>query len=403
MEKAYVTLTTKSWHYKLMKLVLGDATPTPQNMHNLCPYFWLLVFSLLTCWVVIPVRLLFKGFNFAGNLIGDLMEKSIITPAADSWAENLSDLDAYQIWNHNKEINTTYRKVYKYDKGGHEEDRFIRAWYEKKYGIDPVNHKSNSWSIEYVPEFVSWIQKEQEEFHKWCEAEQKRREEEVTYADKMEIFRDGVGDFFDKVSTEVASWKNIIVWTKRVVGILVTGLLLFVTYFVVNFASKGILWLVDHWDWKVVIGTICVLAGIAIFVGFLWLINKLYDYIVAKGTKIWWVKVISSFLYWCIWMPVRFIFYTVLFQLVLVNLAFFVAAGAKAAWFGILGFLGIFGEYAGASYTDYCPGVSWVENQEVVTPGNNVVTPVAPEVTPVSPNSNSDGTPIITADPSTGV
>lgn len=401
MEKAYVTLTTKSWHYKLMKLVLGGATPTPQNMHNLCPYFWLLVFSLLTCWVVIPVRFLLKVGNYILTTIEDLMDKAIITPAADSWADKLSDIDAYQIWNHHREINTTYRKVYEYEKGGYEKDRFVRNWYEKKYGFKAFKENATYWSQEFTPEFTTWLENSRLAYTKWAEEERARIEREnaePSYSDKLEDFRDNVGEFFGKVSAEVASWKNIIAWTKRIVGAIVTGLLLIVTYFIVNIASKGILWLVDHWDWKVVLGTVCVLAAIALFVGFLWLINKLYDYITAKGTSIWWVKVISSFLYWCVWMPVRFIFYTVLWQLVIVNLAFFVVAGSKAAWFGILGFLGIFGEYAGASYTDYCPGVSWVENQEVVTPVNNVVTPVAPEVVP-----DPEVAPVAPVDPSTGV
>jgi len=59
-EKATVLLSTKSWHYRFMKLVLGKVAPTPENMHNLCPYFWLLVFSLLVCIVVLPIKGIIK-------------------------------------------------------------------------------------------------------------------------------------------------------------------------------------------------------------------------------------------------------------------------------------------------------------------------------------------------------
>ena len=93
MEKAYVTLSTKSWHYQLMKLVLGKATPTPENMHNLCPYFWLLVFSLLTCIVVVPVRLFCRGLNFVANVIDKIIVQTFIMPVANTWEDKLTDLE----------------------------------------------------------------------------------------------------------------------------------------------------------------------------------------------------------------------------------------------------------------------------------------------------------------------
>ena len=110
MEKAYVTLSPKSWHFKLVKLVLGDAAPTPQNMNNFCPYWWLLVFSLLTCVIILPVRLFF----YVGRVFIDAMEnivsKTMVEPVAKSWEDKLTDLDVYQIWRHNAELNRLYQK-----------------------------------------------------------------------------------------------------------------------------------------------------------------------------------------------------------------------------------------------------------------------------------------------------
>jgi len=42
-----------SLHYKLVKYVLGDKAPTPKTMQNGCPYFWLLLFSVLTVTFVV--------------------------------------------------------------------------------------------------------------------------------------------------------------------------------------------------------------------------------------------------------------------------------------------------------------------------------------------------------------
>ena len=80
-------------------------------------------------------------------------------------------------------------------------------------------------------------------------------------------------------------------------------------------------------------------------------------------------------------MPVKVIFYYFLWKLIIVNLAYLITAGAKGFWFGVLGFLGIFGEYFGASYTDYCPEARWDGETPVVEP---VVEPVVtPAVEPV--------------------
>ena len=361
MEKAYVTLSPNSWHFKLVKLVLGDAAPTPSTMNNFCPYWWLLVFSLLTCVVVVPVRLLFRLGNAVLNAVDNIVTKTLIEPAAKSWEDSLTDQDAFQIWQHNEEINKTYRKVFGYDKGGYDKDRFVEKWFEKRYGKTTRLNTSRE-RDGYTPEFNNWINQQAEEWSKYCEEASKERAAKPyvpTYEDRLETVRDSFGDFFSRIGEAVSSWKNIIKWTKRVTGALVTGVLLVMTYFVVSYLGRGILWLIDNWDWQVaatgaiglgIIGTIALLV---------WLFSKWVNYMVVKGTKLWYVKVLYSFTYWCFWTPLKLFFYNFLWQLVIVNLAYLIAAGAKGGWKGVLGFLGIFGEYFGASYTDYCPGIRW--------------------------------------------
>ena len=46
----------RSWHYRLVQYVLKSNAPTPQDMQNGCPYFWLAVFSML----VVPFTQLYK-------------------------------------------------------------------------------------------------------------------------------------------------------------------------------------------------------------------------------------------------------------------------------------------------------------------------------------------------------
>src|ERR1035437_4613029 len=83
----------KSWHYQLMMYVLGSKTPTPQNMQNGCPYFWLLVFSLfasifVTIWKIAKSVFLLipKGFIWC-------LQKSV-----DAWLASIDDVTAYDLY-----------------------------------------------------------------------------------------------------------------------------------------------------------------------------------------------------------------------------------------------------------------------------------------------------------------
>lgn len=60
-------VSMKSWHYRLMKWVLGSNVPTPKTMQNGCPYFWLLVFSLIVSPFLFILRMFgsfLMGFPF---------------------------------------------------------------------------------------------------------------------------------------------------------------------------------------------------------------------------------------------------------------------------------------------------------------------------------------------------
>ena len=341
-------------------------------------------------------------------MIDKIIEKTLIIPVADSWEDKLTDLDVYQIWNHNEQINKTYRKIYGYDKTGSDKNKFVAKWFEKKYGktaLVPVDPDCPWRGNSATPEFGEWLSKTHDELVKVYNDKAKAESAKLykkTYDDRLEDFRDYLGEFFNKIAEAVSSWKNIIKWTKRVVGLIVTAVLLTATYFVVNFVGKGILWLIDNWDWKVVETIGIVLAGILVIVGIGWVLSKFFAYIAAKGTSLWYIKVLYSFSYWCLWMPIKVIFWYFLWKLVIVNLSYFIAAGAKGFWFGVLGFLGIFGEYFGASYTDYCPEARWEGEAVPVEPVIPVTPVVEPVVTPVAPVVEPVVTPVApVADPST--
>ena len=95
-EKTTVMLSTKSWHYKLLKWTLGKNAPTPQTMHNLCPYFWLVIFSILIQPLFAPIKIFFLGFERMLMGLDYLMDR-MSAPVAEQWFDSLNDVDVYML------------------------------------------------------------------------------------------------------------------------------------------------------------------------------------------------------------------------------------------------------------------------------------------------------------------
>ena len=371
-EKAAVALSTKSWHYKLVKAVLGKAAPTPQNMHNLCPYFWLLVLSILVCPVVLPLRAIIWTFLSIEEWTEKMAMTNMIVPAATSWSEGLTDLDVYQIYRHDKAIKKSYKKAFGtfdhyHEKNTIEKPDFVSMWYEKRHKKKAFTKESDRYNQYYTKDFEKWIETQEVAYEKFLADEDAReyekRQKKDQYDEKLRDFRNNTDDFFDRIRDAVSSWKNLIKWTKRTVGAIITIACLVATYFIVSFVGHGVLWLVEHWDWTVLMyfGIVCGGAGILyliIYLGHAWVV-----FMQDKGTDLWYVKAAYTFFLIIFW-PLKIIFYHFLWQLILVNLWYLIKKGAIALWNSLLGFLGIFGEYFGASYGDYCPGIEWEENKD---------------------------------------
>lgn len=372
-EKAAVTLSTKSWHYKLIKAVLGSAAPTPDNMHNLCPYFWLLVFSLLTCPLILPIRALVWVIKSIEDWTVEFTMDTMIAPAATSWKDSLTDLDVYQIYSHEKAIKKSYLKAfgeydYYHERKTMERGDFVLDWWEKKYGKSPLLNPdvNNPHRRTYTPEYTQWLEDQQKAYEKFCdqEAEQDRikRQKKIQYEEKISKFRSNTDDFFGRLGDTITSWKTLIKWTKKTIGVIITLAGLLATYLVVNFIGHGVLWIVEHWVWNVAMWIGIAVATVGAIYFIIYLMQHWINYMKDKGTSLWYVKVAYTLALIVFW-PFKILFYHFVWQLVLVNLWYLAKRGARGLWRSLLGFLGIFGEYFGASYGDYCPGIEWEENK----------------------------------------
>jgi hypothetical protein len=182
-------------------------------------------------------------------------------------------------------------------------------------------------------------------------------------------------------------YKNstIIKRTKQFIGFVISCVVLALTVGIVLCLNMFLLVIADGFVWLFTnhsreIGL--VLLGLVASAGIIGLCAILATWLqsaIAKyklGKKSWYVKgfmysiaypvtyIAKGFLYGCwyiICVPMIFIFYTCLFKAILAPTAKFLYGLTGVFGSTLIGSLGIFGEYFGASKKDYCPGIEWTD------------------------------------------
>jgi len=394
-------VSMKSWHYKLVKYVLHDNAPTSKTMQNGCPYFWLLIFSLFASPFVFLFRVIMFIFLLVPEFFLLLLEKSV-----DAWIRNLDDVSAYDMYDNRYSNNKGSQKMPVTTKilmDANNED-FFNYFLMKKYGIDKfIDNKA--YKEKYNEVHAHWdeyrnevraereklkIEREKLEKKRW-EIERKRSqriaENKKLWEARMKPFNDGMIRLFDSVCeafTFKGDMKNLIKRTKQVVGALVTFVLLAGAFLVVEGLAYALMAFIDFSIdcWELYAGLLIIAAGvgliyvIGVFLGG-WLQKLVNEY--EKGKRVWYVepfiyllwypvKYIALFIaytvLYVIYKPFEYIFYRFLWKIVLVNLGIFIWGGICSLGRGLANSTGVFGEYFGASYSDYCPGIEWVDEEE---------------------------------------
>jgi hypothetical protein len=411
-------VSMKSWHYRLIKFVLKDNAPTPRTMQNGCPYFWLLLFSLFVC----PFLALWKGFVFLLLLLPRMLVW-LLEKAFDAYMKSLDDAAAYdyyqsgQYGSTGKNMPLTVKTFFKLSGKDDYSDRneFIDYFLLEKYNLssekDPEEYKRMKGELS--EKYLTWrkeIKKRREEQEKkdFIERE-KRRAKLLEWERRQEIrkakwdaltkpYRDGINGITKSIRQTFTfkmkkvkfdfDWKTIIRTTKQVVGAIITLILLTATYFVVNGIAYGLIaaidWSIHHWKYFASMGVMLVIAGI-VYVLFIFITGWVQG-IVNKyrgGKRVWYIEpliyviyypikyivlLIAYGLFYIIWWPIKFICYTFLFKIVIAPISIFLGVNIWrllcALGRGLKNSTGVFGEYFSASYTDYCPGLEWVDTDE---------------------------------------
>jgi len=392
-------VSLKSWHYRLIKYVMRDNAPTPKTMQNGCPYFWLLVFSVL----VVPFILLFKAVKWVVLLVPKMLFW-VLEQMVESWVAGLDDEVAYDTYYNgtygNKKIPKTAQIYFQ-----NSDDDFFEFFLSKKYkNLNPDDkdyaekkeEMRNKWKVwredldkrrEEQRKLQSKKQREREELRML--REEKAEERKAVWEAKMRPMKQGfrdIGAWFKKTFTVERGRVNMIVKrTKQIVGLLVTLLVLAFTGVVVNYVALGLMWFIDLMiagGWMYLVGLIALAAVVGICYLFYVLISSWVQTILNKyerGKKVWYVqpfiylifyplKYLFMAIAWVVikvlWEIVKFIFYTAAFKNFLKPIGLFIAKVFVGLWKGIASSSGIFGEYFGASYSDYCPGIEWCDIED---------------------------------------
>ena len=374
----------KSWHYRLVKFVLKDSAPTPKTMQNGCPYFWLLLFSIFS----VPFILLYKAIKWVVMLIPHALNW-YLEKTAIKWLAELDDVTVYDYYKTRNKIPKGVKMYFK-RKDTYDSpysivlDQYIKNKYSDMTYWDARSTLNEKWKM--------WFTETYDEKIKKREILEKKREERAEKWDKkmkpfnklMDKFVNFVYKIIDdikKVFTFERGKLNIIIKrTKQFVGFIITLLILASSFVVINLLVRLIIYLtalcVANWVAIAVVGIIIAAIGVVYLIYLAistWLQNVVNKY--KSGRKIWYIEIllyltfyplkyITIGLKYIVWYPVKFIFYELLFKLVLTPIGKILFKIFMTIWSGFVGSTGIFGEYFGASYSDYCPGLEWCDFED---------------------------------------
>ena len=400
-------VSLKSWHYRLMKFVLRDNTPTPKNMQNGCPYFWLLVLSMLA----LPFVLI--GHGFKGLFLGVIaIIRWCLKSLVNGWLNSLDDVVAYEIyWRGNYsggiKMPATAKLYFQSDNNDDFFDYFLNEKYKLDKKSSPEEYQakkkemSEKWNT-WTKEMQERREKERQEAYERSLKENERIAKQLARREaskkvwdaRTKPLKEGFGNLFASIGRVIQSvinsfklsgdWKELIKRTKQVVGAIITIIVLALTYFVVNAVAYLLIGFIDlsiaNWMVYVALLIFAALIGLCyvlyVIVGS-WLQGVINRY--ESGKRVWYIEPLIYLIWYpvkyiatavaygavyVLWYPFKFILYTFLWEIVLVNTGKFLWKLISSFGKGLANSTGVFGEYFGASYSDYCPGIEWVDTEE---------------------------------------
>lgn len=333
MEKEkLIKISENDWHYKLIRYVWGI---NPKMFRNLCPYFWLTIASLFCC----PFVVIWK---FLEKLWGIFYDFDQI-----NYTKRLSKEQIYYQYYYLK-------NGYSYARTGIDPKYFSGVTDKlKKYDNPEDFLRELGLTEKEVLSFKSSFEKKldqertkikisrQKESRKE-ERDKKIKESMYKVADLCKFFVKALGVILFCFLGNLGCWgiSNLICWGAYT-GEGVDILLVILGSFGGCLTATVFYWFTEKFetDWKKNLKNLTVME-------YLYVIPFLIIYI---PVRIVFVSILWNIIY--------YVFYRFLWEIIILG----ILTGFKE---GITEFTGIFGDYLNASYSDYCPMISWKEEED---------------------------------------
>lgn len=321
-----IKISKNDWHYKLIQYVWRI---NPKIFRNLCPYFWLTIASLFCC----PFVMIWKSLKKLWDVFYDFDQIN--------YTKRLSKEQIYYQYYYLKYgysfartgIDPKYfsgvtDKLKKYD---NPED-FLR-----ELGLNEKN------VLKFKSSFEKKLDQERTKIrkkkHEKEERDKKIKESMYKVADLCKFLVKAIGIGFFGFLGNIFCWiiSNIICWGAYT-GEGANFLLILAFSIGITLMTMILAWFVGKFetDWKENLKNLTVME-------YLYVIPFLIVYV---PVRIVFVSIL--------WKIIYYVFYRFLWEIIILG----ILTGFKE---GITEFTGIFGDYLNASYSDYCPMISWKE------------------------------------------
>lgn len=214
-----ISLSKKSWHFKLMSATFGG---NPPDLWSFCPYFWLTILCMIISPITFFVYLIgvwpTQGIKFLYRIT---LEKRF-----NEWVDNLPDYAVAQLEDSDLDIPKLVDDGY-YRRKNKALERLLA-----KRGIN--------FTGDYDKEYLAILHKSREEWQsirdkQWDEKRAKEdAQEQKEYLNRMkwekrkDFFRpltEAIGIFFSSIANKIKKLFTItklVVWTKRIVSLAIS-------------------------------------------------------------------------------------------------------------------------------------------------------------------------------------
>ena len=344
-QRSEIVLSPNSWHAKLIKWVFGFGT---EDFKNLCPYFWTLVASILVVIPVTPIKALCLALNWTIEKLIDLIEKGR-ERNFDRFIANLSKGELFALVCYKYGSESLRKKT--------EFDSKYRIIFDK-IKINLFHYAGKTRSMSDLIDLICSRFEKDSKWEKWdkdFETEYNIRKQELEIlSDKLRkkpIKKKKNSEIIGQI-TEAT--KYFIKTFLAIASFILMGIFsqIFIQVLIFLFTREA----QDYITFLEILGMIITIVIFGLYeIWGIFTINEWMEF-KEKKTIVEWILLVPAF-------PFAILYYLICSK-ILHAISYVLKGIAMGIIEGFKEYGGIFADYFDASYSDYCPGINWKNNNK---------------------------------------